>query len=79
MVNYYGKKRVYCDTTKTDHLLSRTVEQIKEYKIKEVSASTIKAFKKLEDKSQRIILVDKHGNDLIFYLSIILPIFKTAT
>ena len=67
----WEKTGIYCDTTKTDHLLSRTVEQIKEYKIKDVSASTIKAFKKLEDKSQRIILVDKHGNDLIFYLSLL--------
>ena len=65
----WSKKGLYCNTLKKDHLLSRTALNLIKYADIEVEQEVIDAFKELEDKSHRVVMVDADGKSLIFYLT----------
>lgn len=61
----------FVDTTQTDHLLSKTAQYLnKEFK-NEVPVKVIDDFRKLENKSRRIVIAENNRNELIIYLSLI--------
>lgn len=60
---------LFVDTTKTNHLLSKICKDRNKYIPDNISKKTIQYFYDLENKSRRIVLYDKNGIELIFYLS----------
>jgi hypothetical protein len=65
----WSKIGLFCDTTSRDHLLSQTAQILKKYRNDNIGEEKINYFKHLEDNSQRIILIDNEGGELIFYLT----------
>ncbi|WBU88289.1 hypothetical protein [Cellulophaga omnivescoria] len=67
----WSTKGLFCDTLKTNALLSNTIKNLK-YELSSTTYSNeLKRALDLEKISYRIILVDKNDEDLIFYLSYI--------
>ena len=69
--NTWSKKGAFTDTTKVDHLLSKTAKLLKREGNVNISNKTISNFKLLESKSRRVIITSDDGNDFIFYVSYI--------
>jgi len=67
----WSKTGTFVDTTKTDHLLSKTAKWLDKNFGEKISTKTISKFISLESISRRIIITDNKHNDLIFYLSYI--------
>ena len=66
--NKYGS---FVDTTKTDQLLSKTARRLVLYKKKKITPKAIQSLIELESRSRRIIVANKSGKDLVFYLTLI--------
>lgn len=69
--NTWSKKGAFTDTTKVDHLLSKTAKLLKREGGVNISNKAISNFKLLESKSRRVIITSDDGNDFIFYVSYI--------
>lgn len=67
----WDKTGLYCDTVKTDHLLSKTAYELKKWRGDNIEQTTINRFKDIENKSHRIVMIDKNEGELIFYLTLI--------
>ena len=67
----WTKNGTFVDTTRTDHLLSIITRGLNKEIKEKVSAKKINAYYNLENKSRRIVIADKGGNELIIYLSFI--------
>jgi hypothetical protein len=67
----WNKSGLYCDTLYRDNLLSKTAIHLNAYDNRKIPLKTIERFKEIESKSNRIVLVDKDGGELIFYLTLI--------
>jgi hypothetical protein len=67
----WSKIGLYCDTTQRDDLLSKTAMNLNEYRDENIPIETIQDFKTIESKSQRIVLIDNEGGELIFYITLI--------
>ena len=67
----WTKTGTFVDTTKIDHLPSKTVKWLNKFLQENIPQKTINKFVDLESKSRRIIIADNNGNELIFYLSYI--------
>jgi hypothetical protein len=65
----WTKTGVFADTSRIDHLLSKTAKNGNRYATQKTPAKTIAAFYALELKSRRVVIADNNGNELIFYLS----------
>jgi len=65
----WSKTGLFCDTASRDHLLSETARDLKKYRGDKIPEKRIKHFKELENKSQRVVLVDEEGGELVFYLT----------
>ena len=68
----WSKTGLYCDTLKVDNLLSRTAENLVKYEgdVTNIAPEDIRAYKQLEMKSRRVVLVTEEDS-LIFYLTLI--------
>ena len=67
----WSKFGLYCDLTMQDSLLSMTGINLIKYRGDKISNETIAKFKEIESNSHRIVLIDKEGGELIFYLTLI--------
>ena len=67
----WSKTGAFVDTTKIDHLLSKTAKWLNKNYGEKIPSNTISAFISLESISRRIIVTDNGYNDIIFYLSFI--------
>jgi len=67
----WSKSGLYCDTLNRDFLLSSTAKNLEANKGIKVPDEEIQKFVELENRSRRIVLTDKDGGELIFYLTII--------
>ena len=67
----WTKTGTFVDTTRIDRLLSKTARRWNLYQKKKIPQKTIDSYLNLESLSRRVIIADKNGNDLIFYLSFI--------
>jgi hypothetical protein len=67
----WSKVGLYCDTTKLDTLLSSTAKNLKKWREDDIPDLKIKSFEELEKKSKRIVISDKEGGELVFYLTLI--------
>ncbi|MFD2586027.1 hypothetical protein ACFSQJ_03750 [Croceitalea marina] len=65
----WTKTGMYCDTTKTSHLLSKTAKNLNTYMDANISEKEIKSFEKLEKNSHRIVVCDRTEGEFIFYLT----------
>ena len=65
----WNKIGIFYDISSTNRLLFQTTRNLKEIRRDDISLKEIESFKLLEAKSRRVILTDKNGSDLIFYLS----------
>jgi len=80
----WNKNGLFVDTTKTDHLLSKICKERNKWHLDTIPAKKIKYFISLENRSRRVVLVNHHTWDLIFYMTYIdgkwyITIFDTAT
>ena len=67
----WSKFGLYCDLTRRDSLMSTTAINLTRYREDKISNETIVKFKEIESNSHRIVLIDKEGGVLIFYLTLI--------
>jgi hypothetical protein len=67
----WSKTGCFVDTTKTDHLLSKTAKNMVDFFEVDISTKTIADFQKLESKSRRVVIVTPAGNNFVLYLSYI--------
>jgi hypothetical protein len=67
----WSKTGLFCDTTQTDHLLSNAAKNLRDFNYENISDQDIEAFTTLENNSHRVVLCDKDGGELIFYLTLI--------
>lgn len=67
----WSKRGLYLDKSTRDNILSKTAMNLNRYVGAEIPQETIDKFKAIERKSHRVVLVDKEGKSLIFYLSLI--------
>jgi hypothetical protein len=67
----WSKSGLYCDTINRDFLLSTTARNLEANKGIKVPDEEIQKFVELENRSRRIVLTDKDGGELIFYLTMI--------
>jgi hypothetical protein len=67
----WSKKGLFVDTTKTNHLLSKICTDRNRLRPDSIPIKKINFFYNIETKSRRIILNDKKGKELVFYLSYI--------
>ena len=67
----WTKIGTFVDTTKTDHLLSKTAKWLNKNFDEKISSKEIYRFINLELNSRRIVVADNNGNELIFYLTYI--------
>ncbi len=67
----WSKTGMFCDTTKTNHLLSNVAKNLRDFNYDPISDQDIDAFIALENKSHRVVLCDNEGGELIFYLTLI--------
>ena len=65
----WNKTGLFVDTTKTNHLLSKICKDRNKYRPENIPNKTIQYFYDLENKSRRIVLYDKNGIEIVFYLS----------
>jgi len=65
----WGKKGLFVDTTKIDHLLSKICKNRNKFVPDNIPIKKIQLFYNLETKSRRVVLYDNNGIELIFYLS----------
>ena len=65
----WNKNGLFCDTVSRDHLLSETARDLKKYRGDNIPEKRINHFRELESKSQRVVLVDEAGGELVFYLT----------
>ena len=65
----WSKIGLYCDSTKQDKLLSTVAINLKLNGVNNIDQKTIDKFKEIEKVSHRIVLIDKNGGELIFYLA----------
>jgi len=69
--NKWTKTGTFVDTNRIDRLLSKTARRWNLYQKKKIPQKTIDSYLNLESLSRRVVIADKNGNDLIFYLSFI--------
>lgn len=69
----WSKAGLFCDINNQNHLLSQTASNLVKYELTDsISQSMIDTFIELENRSHRVVLVDKmEGEGLIFYLTLI--------
>jgi hypothetical protein len=67
----WSKTGLYCDLINNDNLLSITAHNLKQLRGDKIDQKTIDRFKEMEEKSHRVVLIDKNGGALIFYLTLI--------
>jgi len=67
----WSKTSLFCDTTQTNHLLSNVAKNLRDFNYDPISDQDIEAFIAIENKSHRVVLCDKDGGELIFYLTLI--------
>lgn len=67
----WSKKGLFCDTTYIDSLLSKTVIAQNKWNNKKYSISLIDKIKQIQQKSRKVILIDKSGSGLMFNLTLI--------
>ena len=67
----WSKKGLFVDTTKIDHLLSKTCKDRNKYVPDNIPQQKIKYFFDLENKSRRVVINDDNGKELVFYLTYI--------
>ena len=65
----WSKSGLFCDPNHEDHLLSKTALQLRQFRGDDIDQKSIEQFVELEHKSRRIVLIDKAGGELIFYLT----------
>jgi hypothetical protein len=65
----WSKTGLFVDTTKTNHLLSKICKDRNKYRPDNIPNKTIQYFYDLENDSRRIVLNDKNGIELVFYLT----------
>lgn len=65
----WTKIGMFCDTTKTSHLLSKTAKNLNTYMDGNISEKEIKSFENLEKNSHRIVVCDSTEGKFIFYLT----------
>ena len=66
----WSKQGLYCDTSKTDSLLSETALNLNQFRGDSIPESEIKRFADLEKNSRRIVLSDNEQGELVFYLTL---------
>jgi hypothetical protein len=67
----WSKTGAFVDTTRTNHLLSKTAKWLNKNFGEKISTKIISKFISLESISRRIVITDNKQNDLVFYLSFI--------
>lgn len=65
----WSKKGMFVDTTKTNHLLSKTCKDRNRLVPDHIPTKLINQLYELEKESRRVVVNDKKGRELIFYLS----------
>jgi hypothetical protein len=65
----WSKVGLFCDPVHHDHLLSDTALQLRQYRGDAIAQQSIERFVEIEHRSRRIVLIDKVGGELIFYLT----------
>jgi hypothetical protein len=65
----WSKIGMFCDTTQTSHLLSKTAKNLNTYMDANIPEKEIESFENLEKNSHRIVLCDSDENEFIFYLT----------
>lgn len=67
----WSKKGMFVDTTKIDHLLSKTCKDRNRFVPDNIPTTLIKQLYALENNSRKVIICDQKGIELVFYVSYI--------
>lgn len=66
----WSKTGFYCDTTRTDHLLTETLQTIREFGTGIIPDEQFEKYRKIEMQSVRFVLCDNNGKDFVFSLTL---------
>lgn len=65
----WNKSGLFVDTTRIDHLLSRICKTRNQWVPDSIPIKKIESFVLLENRSRRVVLINRNKEDLIFYLT----------